>query len=368
MECKDYRGQQISRLGMGNMRLPCTDGHFGSAIDYPAAEAVIDRAMAGGITYYDTAWVYHGGNSESFLGDALVSRYPRESFQLATKFNVKAEPDFEKVFETQLERLKTDYIDFYLIHAMMDNSIETYLSSGCIDYLTRQRELGRIRNLGFSSHATPDTLRRFVGEADWDFAQIQLNYLDWAYSTAREEYEILEAAGLPIVVMEPCRGRKLADLSDAANGMLRAAHPDWSIASWAFRWVRSLPQVQVVLSGMNTVEQVDDNVATFSDPVALSADDERVLWQACESFHAENTVPCTACRYCVDGCPMEIDIPGMLAQYNRFRLGSGGALERTKDLDGGMAADCVGCGQCVDVCPQGIEIPTILAEIAEKLA
>ena len=119
---------------------------------------------------------------------------------------------------------------------------------------------------------------------------------------------------------------------------------------------------------MNTVEQVDDNVATFSDPVALSADDERVLWQACESFHAENTVPCTACRYCVDGCPMEIDIPGMLAQYNRFRLGSGGALERTKDLDGGMAADCVGCGQCVDVCPQGIEIPTILAEIAEKLA
>ena len=345
MECKDYRGQQISRLGMGNMRLPCTDGHFGSAIDYPAAEAVIDRAMAGGITYYDTAWVYHGGNSESFLGDALVSRYPRESFQLATKFNVKAEPDFEKVFETQLERLKTDYIDFYLIHAMMDNSIETYLSSGCIDYLTRQR-----------------------GEADWDFAQIQLNYLDWAYSTAREEYEILEAAGLPIVVMEPCRGGKLADLSDAANGMLRAAHPDWSIASWAFRWVRSLPQVQVVLSGMNTVEQVDDNVATFSDPVALSADDERVLWQACESFHAENTVPCTACRYCVDGCPMEIDIPGMLAQYNRFRLGSGGALERTKDLDGGMAADCVGCGQCVDVCPQGIEIPTILAEIAEKLA
>ena len=369
MEYRDYRGRQVSRLGMGAMRLPCEGGEaFGSAIDYPRAEAVIDRAVAGGITYFDTAYVYHGGNSEVFLGDALVSRYPRESFTLATKFNLKAEPDFEKTFETQLERMKTDYVDFYLLHAVMDNSAEGYLASGCIDYFVKQKELGRIKNLGFSSHASPEVLRRFVGEGAWDFTQIQLNYLDWAYSTACEEYEILEAAGLPVVVMEPCRGGKLANLTPEANQMLLEAHPDWSIASWAFRWVRTLPQVQVVLSGMGTPEQVDDNVATFSDPVALSAEDEQVLWRACEAFHAELVVPCTECRYCVDGCPMEIDIPAMLAKYNRFKLGSGGALKATLELEGGMAADCIGCGQCVDVCPQGIDTPTILGEIAEKLA
>ena len=369
MEYKDYRGQQVSRLGMGAMRLPCQDGEtFGANIDYAPAEAIIDRAIAGGITYFDTAYVYHGGNSESFLGKALVSRYPRDSFTLATKFNLRAEPDFEKTFETQLERLQTDYIDFYLLHAVMDNSAEGYLASGCIDYFQEQKERGRIKNLGFSSHASPAVLRDFLTKANWDFTQIQLNYLDWKYSTAREEYEILEAAGVPVVVMEPCRGGKLANLTPAVNEMLRAAHPDWSIASWAFRWLRTLPQVQVVLSGMNTPEQVDDNVATFSDPVALSAEDERVLWEACEAYHTELVVPCTECRYCVEGCPMQIDIPAMLAKYNRFRLGSGGALKETLELEGGMAADCVGCNQCVDVCPQGIDTPAILAEIAEKLA
>lgn len=367
MEYKDYRGQRVSRLGMGNMRLPRVGDKDGAPIDYPRAEAVIDRAMAGGITYYDTAWVYHEGTSESFLGDALVSRYPRDSFLLATKFNVKAEPDFRKVLETQLERLKTDHIDFYLIHAMMDNSIDRYLECGCIDWLVEQRERGRIRNLGFSSHASPEVLRRFLGEGSWDFAQIQLNYFDWAYRTAREEYEILEEAGIPVVVMEPCRGGKLANLSPAVNEMLLAARPERSVASWAFRWVRSLPQVQVVLSGMNAIEQVDDNVATFSDPVALTADDERVLWQALEAYHAEIAVPCTACRYCVEGCPMQIDIPKMLGAYNEHRLGTWQALEATLKLEGGMAADCIGCGQCADVCPQGIDIPTILGEIAEHL-
>ena len=365
MEYREFHGQMISRLGMGTMRLPRVGGKDGAPIDYEAAEQVIDCAYDNGITYYDTAWPYHEGTSESFVGKALVSRHPRDTFALATKFNFRANPDYRYVFETQLERLQTDYIDYYLMHAVMDNSIDSYLTCGCIDYFMEQREKGRIKHLGFSSHATPPVLRRFLEAGDWEFVQIQLNYLDWEYATTHEEHDIIAGAGLPIVVMEPVRGGRLASLTPRANDMLKEAHPDWSIASWAMRWVRTLPQVQTVLSGMTTVEQVLDNVATFSAEDTLSADDLAVLEAARDAFHNELVVPCTACRYCTETCPAGIDIPEVLRLYNKIKMGSQTSRAMIANMEGGHPEDCIGCGLCVSQCPQGIDTPAIMAELTE---
>lgn len=365
MEYREFKGTQVSRLGMGTMRLPRIGDKDGAPIDYDRAEAIIDLACESGVNYFDTAWPYHEGTSEEFVGKALVARHPSESFNLATKFNIRANPDFRYVFETQLERLQTDHIDFYLVHAVMDNSIDMYLESGCIEYLNEQREKGRIKHLGFSSHAAPANLKRFLDANDWEFVQIQLNYLDWKYSTTHEEHDIIAAAGLPIVVMEPVRGGRLATLTPRANAMLQEAHPDWSIASWAMRWVRTLPQVQTVLSGMTTLEQLKDNIATFSDDMTLSDDDLVLLETARDAFHDELIVPCTACRYCTETCPAGIDIPEVLRLYNKIKMGSQTSRAAIEALEGGHPGDCIGCGLCVGNCPQGIDTPSIMAELAE---
>lgn len=370
MECRTFRDTELSRLGMGTMRLPTEGDVEGASIDYPRAEAIVDYAMASGVNYYDTAWMYHDGTSEDFVGHALAARYPRDSFHVATKYHIQAERDYRKVFETQLERLRVGYVDFYLVHAVMDNTYRDYLDSGCVDYLLEQRRTGRIRYLGFSSHASPQVLRAFADSygRPWDFVQIQCNYLDWEYSTTREEYEILRERGMPVMVMEPVRGGRLARLTPAAERPLRAAHPDWSPSSWALRWVRALPQVQTVLSGMSSLAQVADNVRTFSDETTLSEEDHRLLAFACATFHDELSVPCTSCRYCTDSCPAKIDIPAVLAAYNRYRMGSSGALTDVRSLAGGQPEDCVGCGACVAHCPQRIDAHAIMAEISEKLA
>lgn len=370
MEYKAFKDMELSRLGMSTMRLPTEGDENGAPIDYPRAEAIVDYAMASGVNYFDTAWMYHGGASEGFLGKALAARYPRDSFHVATKFHIQADSDYRKVFETQLKRLGVGYVDFYLVHAVMDNTYRDYLDSGCVDYLLEQRREGRIRYLGFSSHASPQVLRVFADSygRPWDFAQIQCNYLDWEYSTTKEEYEILKERGIPIMVMEPVRGGKLARLTPAAERPLRAAHPDWSLPSWALRWARALPQVQTVLSGMSNLEQISDNVRTFCDRTPFSADDRELLRGACTSFHDELSVPCTACRYCVDSCPAGIDIPAVLAAYNRQRMGSSSALGTVRSLDGGKPEDCVGCGACTAHCPQGIDAPSIMTKIARLLA
>lgn len=370
MERKSFRGIELSRLGMGNMRLPRVGDAPDGEIDYGRAEAIIDYAMASGINYYDTAWMYHGGKSEEFLGRALVARYPRNSFYVATKFHYQSNHDYKYVFNEQLRRLGTDHIDFYLCHAVMDNVYKDYLDCGCIDYLLEQRAAGRIRYLGFSSHATPQVLRIFADSygRPWDFVQIQCNYYDWRYSTTREEYEILRDRGIPIMVMEPVRGGRLAQLTPEAERPLRAAHPDWTPASWALRWVRSLPQVQTVLSGMSTLGQIQNNVATFSDEESLSERDKGLLERACETFHDELSIPCTACRYCTDTCPAGIDIPQVLALANKVRMGSQGALRDIRKVEGGQPEDCVGCAQCTEHCPQGIDTPAVMAEMSERLA
>ncbi len=362
---KAFHDISLSRLGMGNMRLPVQGDKAGAPIDRVRAQEIIDYAMENGVNYYDSAYVYHGGESEEFLGEAM-KKYPRESYYLATKFLLSANPDYKAVFEEQLVRLQTDHIDFYLLHAIFDENCQSYLDSGCIEYFLEQKKAGRIRYLGFSSHAGVEALTRIADHHQWDFAQLQLNYFDWQYGTTQEEYKVLEERNIPIMVMEPVRGGRLATLSSEAEGMLKEVHPDWSMASWALRFVKHLPQVQVILSGMSNMEQIRDNIGTFQEPEGLSDEDTKLLMQACEAFRKQVSVPCTACRYCCDGCPMKIDIPAYLDVYNTYKTDGSWALNRMDSIESeGKPADCIGCGACAGHCPQSIRIPEIMSELAE---
>lgn len=367
MEYKPYKDERLSCLGMGNMRLPQIGEGMGAPIDPIAAQEIIDYAISHGINYFDTAYVYNNGGSEKFLGQALP-KYPRHSYNIATKFNSMSNPDYKAVFSEQLSRLNTDYIDFYLLHALSDNNADDYLNSGCIEYFLEQKQAGRIRYLGFSSHASVQTLERFASCREWDFAQIQLNYLDWTMQDAKGQYEALTKLGIPVVVMEPVRGGRLASLSPVADAMLKAAQPDWSIASWAFRWLMRLDNVQVILSGMSTLGQIVDNVATFDDYKPLTDEQVEILNKACDLFRGEITVPCTSCRYCTDDCPQGIDIPVIMETYNRYKLDNGPmglfGLQRLEK----KPSDCIGCATCEKHCPQGIVISSVMAELTEASA
>ncbi len=364
-------GEKISRLAMGTMRLPTVGEGRDAPIDEAAAQAVVDRAYELGVNYFDTAYMYHGGKSEVFIGKAL-KKYPRESYYLVDKmpgFLAGSREGVYRIFNEQLERCGVDHFDFYLCHNVNDESIEQYFAYDVISVLLEMKSQGKIRHLGFSSHGKPDTLRRFVAAYDdWEFAQIQLNYLDWTFQDAKQQYEILTEAGIPVMVMEPCRGGRLADLGEEANAILKAAAPERTIASWAFRFVQSLPNVQTVLSGMNSLAQVEENAAIFSEDKPLSEADAAVAFEAAQVFLKNFTVPCTACRYC-DGCPMNIDIPAVLETYNAWCL-SGRApmpLMGLKESDQPGPADCIDCGACFSHCPQAIRTPEIMAELAEAL-
>lgn len=360
---KPFQNIQLSTLGLGCMRFPMKDKEH---IDYEKAHAVMERAYQNGVNYYDTAWIYQAGDSERCLG-AWLKNHPRDSVYITSKYHVLANPNYEEVFAQSLERLDTDYIDFYLIHSLGDNTLDTYLTNGCIEYFLKQKELGKIKYLGFSSHSSPETLARFADHHAWDFAQIQMNYYDWVYGTAAREYKILEERNIPIMVMEPVRGGKLAALTPDAEALLKNAHPDWSVASWALRFVKSHPQIQVVLSGMSNLQQMDDNVATFSDPYVFTARDEKTVLDAGALFKSQIHVPCTECRYCVPECPKGINIPAFLKRYNAYKINGPWELDNLDKVESeGMPWDCVACGACTGHCPQNIDIPAIMAELAER--
>lgn len=364
---KDYKDIQLSRLGMGNMRLPRVNNDSKGAIDYDAAKKMIDSAMANGVNYYDTAYVYHEQTSENFLGKALKD-YFRDSYYLATKFYIRSNPDYKAVFEEQLAKLQTDYIDFYLIHCLMDDSYDEYVNSGCIEYFLEMKKEGKIKYLGFSSHASPAVLKKFAQHHDWDFVQIQLNYFDWKYGTAKEEYEILKDLNISIMVMEPIRGGRLSQLSDEAEQILKEAKPQWSISSWALRWVMSLDQVQVVLSGMTKPIHMEDNLKTVNDFTPLTEEEKDILMKACEVHKKYLSIPCTGCRYCCDDCPSQINIPEVLGIYNRFKVEGLGELKALKTIDSmGGPLDCISCGMCTHHCPQSIDIPSIMSKLQELL-
>ena len=372
MYYKPFMSDQLSFLGMGNMRLPrlqnAGDDFRNVQIDYEKAEEIIDYAMANGINYYDTSHIY--GGSEEFLGKAL-SKYPREDYRLCTKYNAMGGTDFKGIFEGQLERLQTDYIDFYMIQAVLnDQSANNYLKSGCMEFMEEQKKAGRIKHIGFSAHAPASTLEWFASAYPWELAMIQVNYFDWAFAGADEQYRVLTEKGIPIVAMEPARGGRLATLNDEATAMLKAFRPEWSVASWAYRWLMSLPNMQVVLSGMSAIDQIIDNVETFSELSPLSEEETAVLEQVREMLKAEIVVPCTDCRYCVEDCPEEIDIPEAMKVYNDLRIlswaMSGPTLERLR-VGEKTPADCSACKTCLERCTQAINIPEIMEELKGRL-
>ncbi|MGI6217886.1 MAG: aldo/keto reductase, partial [Coriobacteriales bacterium] len=244
MRYSDVCGEKVSMLGMGCMRLPVKKGSIIRSIDYVEGKRVIDYAMEHGINYFDTAYIYHLGKSETFLAKALQD-YPRESYFLADKFHIMTNPSYKHVFKRQLKKLRTDYIDFYLAHGIMDFTYRSYIQSGCVEWLMEQKERGRIKHLGFSSHASPGSLRKFCEYADWDFVQLQINYMDWQFGTAREQYEIACEFGLPVIVMEPVKGGRLVSLGEQPDAMLKGRDPEHSIPSWAMRFLMGLPQVKV---------------------------------------------------------------------------------------------------------------------------
>ncbi|HHY51909.1 MAG TPA: aldo/keto reductase [Clostridiales bacterium] len=360
-------GEPISLLGYGMMRLP-TVGKDVAKIDYAAAQALVDRAIEAGINYFDTAYGYHEGSSEVFVGQAL-SRYPRESFHVATKmppWYIKSEEDVHTIFETQLKRLQVDYVDFYLLHNVTVQHWETFEKFHVLEFLKEKQKEGKLRHLGFSFHDRPELLRKIVQKHSWDFAQIQLNYLDWEDQNAKEQYEILAEHGIPVIIMEPVRGGALANLPEECVKVLREANPNASTASWAIRFAAQLPGVLTVLSGMTTKEQLEDNIATLSPLVPLSQQEQQAIDKAVEIFRRNGAIPCTACRYCMD-CPFGVDIPKVFALYNHYQHS-----KNAISFEGGyeMLAEtgpesCTGCQTCVDKCPQNIAIPDMMQKVVQ---
>lgn len=366
----EFKDKKLPLLGFGAMRLPVADGH----VDEEHVARMVDCAMAAGVNYFDTAYPYHGGESERVLGRVLAG-YPRESFYLATKFpghQISTSYDPAAVFEEQLEKCGVDYFDFYLLHNVYDKSMQTYLDPkwGILDYFVEQKKRGRIRHLGFSTHGSLQCMEEFLNRCGehMEFCQIQLNYLDWTLQKAKEKCELLAKHGIPVWVMEPLRGGKLANLPEEAGAKLNALRPDEGMPAWAFRWLQGIHGVKVILSGMSHLEQVQDNIRTFETQRPLNEAETQVLMDIAETL--KDSVPCTACRYCCDGCPMGLDIPNLLAMYNDFRyvpsFNVTMAIEAMpKDK---IPAACIACGKCTKICPQGIDIPGALKEFTKKLS
>lgn len=366
-----FQDKNLSLLGFGAMRLP-TDAD--GKVDEAQVREMTAYAMENGVNYIDTAWPYHGGESERIMGK-ILSEYPRDSYYLATKYPghqiISSGHNPAVIFEKQLEKCGVDYFDFYLLHNVYENSLDTYLDPkwGIIDYFKEQKRLGRIKHLGFSTHAQTAGLKKFleICGKDMEFCQIQLNYLDWSLQDAKSKYDLLTEYGIPVWVMEPVRGGKLAVLSESDEAKLHALRPDESVASWAFRYLCTLPNVQMILSGMSNMEQMKDNIKTFTSGEALSSEEVALLYEIADGM--KDTIPCTSCRYCCDGCPMGLDIPSLIGTYNELRFAeSVNSAMRVEFLpDEKKPTACISCGACTQICPQNIDIPKALSELADKL-
>ena len=362
----DFQGKKLSLLGFGAMRLPMKDDQ----IDQELVEKMVRYGMDHGVNYFDTAYPYHGGMSERVMGKVL-GQYPRESFYLADKFPghmIMESYDPKTIFEEQLRRCNVEYFDFYLLHNVYEESVQTFLDPkwGILEYLKEQKRNGRIRHLGFSTHGRLDMLKEFLDAygKDMEFCQIQLNYLDWTLQDAKTKYELLSRYNIPVWVMEPVRGGKLANFQDPR---LLVRRPDSTTASWGFRFLQGLPNVKMILSGMSNMDHMVDNVETFAQRQPLSQEETDLLLQLAEEM--KNTIPCTGCRYCCDGCPMGLDIPTMMSICSDLRfapvLNSVMMLQALPEDK--KPAACIACGKCTKVCPQSIDIPAVMKELAQRL-
>jgi len=373
---KQFQDLKLSALGMGCMRLPVLDGDYGR-VDQAQTNQMVDRALAAGVNYFDTAWGYHNGRSEQALGAALA-RHPRGSFYLADKF-----PGYDlgnigrvrEIFEEQLRRCGVGYFDFYLFHNVYEKNVGPYLDRqyGILQYLLAQKQAGRIRHLGFSCHGSLEVLRRFLDACgdQMEFCQIQLNYVDWTFQDAKAKVELLNQRNMPIWVMEPLRGGMLARLAPADEAALAALRPGEPVPAWAFRFLQSVPGVGVILSGMSSLQQMQDNLETFESDRPLDQAEREALLKVAAGMVGRGALPCTACRYCTSHCPQQLDIPALLALYNEHRFTGGGFIAP-------MAVDalpedkrpgaCLGCRSCEAVCPQQIKISEALADFVKLLA
>lgn len=370
---KEFQGNKLSALGMGAMRLPTTNGEPSGPVDEKQVVEMVDYAMEKGINYYDTAYGYHDGKSEVVIGKALQN-YPRESFYLADKFpgyDLANMGKVEEIFEEQLKRTGMDYFDFYLFHNVCELNIEQYLDEkyGIMDYLQKQKANGRIKHLGFSAHGRLDIMERFLEKygSSMEFCQIQMNYLDWKLQEAEQKVELLQKHHLPVWVMEPLRGGKLAALSPENEKKLKEMRPDEKVPAWAFRFLQSVPGVTVTLSGMSNLQQLKENIDTYSEEKPVNKQEmEKLMQVAAEML---NILPCTSCRYCTSHCPQGLDIPNLLFMYNELHFSNGfitqmgvGAMPEEK-----RPSACVGCKSCEAVCPQQIKISEIMSDFVERM-
>ena len=364
----------MPKLGFGLMRLPEKDG----VIDIEHVSRMVDLYMKAGMNYFDTAYIYHGGKSECAAKEALVKRYPRDSFMLATKlpaWELKCEADVEGIFNEQLERAGVDFFDFYLLHSVEEGgNYDNYVKYDCFNWGLRKQAEGKIKHFGFSYHGSPELLEEVLDKHPKpEFVQIQLNYLDRTNPVVRSQrlYEILRDRGIPIIVMEPVRGGMLANMDPEIEAKFKARQPDRSVASWALRFVASLPGVMTVLSGMSSEVQMRDNIRTFLNFEPIAEDELKIIDEVTEKLTGVPQIGCTACKYCCDGCPMRISIPDIFRTVNTLRRYPDDwrshnfysvLTERS-----GKASDCIGCGQCERACPQHLPIIALLKEATELL-
>ena len=372
----DFQGLKLSALGMGNMRLPVLDGNDNN-IDVDAAKEMIAFCMNSGINYYDTAYGYHGGNSELVVGQ-LLKNYERSSFYLASKFpgyDLSNMPKVREIFEEQLEKCQVEYFDFYMFHNVCEMNIDEYLNPefGIFDYLMEQKQNGRIRHLGFSAHGDIDCITRFLeayGE-HMEFGQLELNYFDYRFQNAKGKVQLLDEWNIPVWVMEPIRGGQLAALSPEAADKLKKARPDEDIPAWAFRFLQTIPSVTVTLSGMSDMEQLKANISTYAESKPLNEAEMQLILGIADEMISRTTVPCTGCHYCVSKCPEGLDIPFLLKQYNEAMVAGAGEFIAPMALSS-IAEDkqpecCISCHSCEKVCPQTIKISEELNKFATKM-
>ena len=371
---RQFQDKKISALGMGCMRFPVIDGDM-SRIDEKKTEEMFDYAIANGVNYFDTAWGYHGGQSEYVVGK-LLKKYPRESYYIADKFPGYDLANFgkvEEIFEEQLKKVGVEYFDFYLFHSVCKNNIEQYLDDryGTYEYLIEQKRNGRIRHLGFSAHAELPDLKRFLEKygRDIEFCQLQINWFDWTFQKAEQALALLTEYQIPVWVMEPVRGGKLATLAPQYEAKLKALRPEESMASWCFRFLQTLPNCCVTLSGMSNFEQLKENIQTYAEEKPLTETEWNTL-QGIAKEMIEQITSCTGCRYCTEYCPKGLNIPALLEMYNEYKFSGGSILvRRTINLmaENKLPSACVQCRACEKVCPQGIAISSCLADFTERL-
>lgn len=364
------------KLGFGLMRLPLTDANDKGSIDIEALKEMVDTFMEQGFTYFDTAWMYCAFKSENAVKEALTDRYPRDRYTLTTKLHasyLKTKEDRDRIFEEQRQKTGVDYFDYYLIHAIDQELYSLYNEMDCFNWLIEKKKQGLVKHIGFSYHDSAEFLDQVLTEhPEMEFVQLQMNYLDWesAEVQSRKCYEVAIKHGKPVIVMEPVKGGILADVPAEVRESFAAYHPDLSVPSWAIRFVASLDNVAMVLSGMSNMEQLMDNISYMKEFVPMNAEETELVHKAAEMIKDSIAIPCTGCSYCTEGCPMQIAIPDLFRVYNKSKRGEITDVEANEEYrqlteSGGKARECLACGQCQVACPQHLEIINYLKDVAK---